>query len=197
MAPEKRLLDSGDRPGPERHRSEPRPPASTPTLVRIGRLAGAHGLHGALRLRLDSADCDWIRTVRRVFVGDASRAREYPVLGCSPLGRDVMRLTLEGVGDAREADALKGAVVTVAETEIPAAGENRFYYYQAVGCEVALADGQIIGTIKEIFFNGANDVWLVRRDGREILIPVIADVVRAMDFAARRVTVDPVPGLLD
>jgi len=36
------------------------------------------------------------------------------------------------------------------------------------------------------------------RDGeREFLIPVIEDVVKAMDFPAGRVTIEPIPGLLD
>ena len=197
MARDNRLPAAGGRPSPDPQRSGPHHPPPAQTLVRLGRLAGAHGLRGALRLRLDSADCDWIRTVRRVFVENAGASCEYRVLGCSPLARDMMRLVLESVDDAKRADALKGAVVMVDEAEMPPAGDNQFYYYQAVGCEVALADGQVIGRIEEVFFNGANDVWLVRQGGREILIPVIADVVRAMDFAARRVTVEAIPGLLD
>jgi ribosomal 30S subunit maturation factor RimM len=35
------------------------------------------------------------------------------------------------------------------------------------------------------------------RDGtKEHLIPVIGDVVRSIDLAARRVIIDPLPGLL-
>jgi ribosomal 30S subunit maturation factor RimM len=37
----------------------------------------------------------------------------------------------------------------------------------------------------------------VRDEAREHLIPVIADVVRAIDRPARRVVVEPMPGLLD
>ena len=32
---------------------------------------------------------------------------------------------------------------------------------------------------------------------REVLVPVIADVVKELDLPARRVTIEPVPGLLD
>ena len=41
------------------------------------------------------------------------------------------------------------------------------------------------------------DIWVVRDSKREVLVPVIEDVVKAMDFAARRVTIEPIPGLLD
>jgi len=38
---------------------------------------------------------------------------------------------------------------------------------------------------------------LTANSEREVLVPVIEDVVKAMDFAARRVTIEPIPGLLD
>jgi len=44
---------------------------------------------------------------------------------------------------------------------------------------------------------GANDVWVVRTADREHLIPVVAEVVRAIDRAGRRVVIEPPPGLLD
>ena len=60
-----------------------------------------------------------------------------------------------------------------------------------------LTDGSRLGTIEEIFSNGAHDVWVVRDGEREFLIPVIEDVVKGMDFTTRRVTIEPIPGLLD
>ncbi len=39
---------------------------------------------------------------------------------------------------------------------------------------------------------------MVVRDGaREILVPVIEDLLRSLDFDAGRIVVEPVPGLLD
>src|SRR6266446_5982221 len=99
------------------------------------------------------------------------------------------------VGRITGAHGLKGALRFRADN--PAAKSGEFYYYEAIGCEAFLTDGSRIGTIEEIFSNGAHDVWVVRDGEREFLIPVIEDVVKAMDFAARRVTIEPIPGLLD
>jgi len=92
---------------------------------------------------------------------------------------------------------LKGAVVMLALADLPPARPGEFYYYEAIGCEAFLTDGTRLGTIEEVFATGANDVWVVRDGQREVLVPVIDDVVKAMDLAARRVTIEPVPGLLD
>lgn len=170
------------------------PPAP---LIRVGHIAGAHGLRGAIRLRLDDPGSRALEDIRRVFVEQGGTTRELRLTSFAQLNRTTRRLTIEGVADAAAADALKGASLMIAAEDLPAAGPGEFYYYEAVGCDVTLADGTLIGTIAETFSNGAHDIWVVRSGEREILVPVIADVVKAMDFGARRVTIEAVPGLLD
>ena len=85
----------------------------------------------------------------------------------------------------------------LAAEDVPPAEPGEFYYYEAIGCEVFLTDGTRLGAIEEVFSNCAHDIWVVRDGKREVLVPVIEDVVKAMDFAARRVTIEPIPGLLD
>lgn len=161
-------------------------------------VAGAHGLKGALRFRPDNPGASAAAVLARVFIATATGVREYRLAAASPLGRGTMRLVVEGIADAKAADELRGAAVMAAESDLPLPGLNEFYYYRAIGCAAVLTDGRMLGTVEEIFNTGANDVLVVRAtDGREILVPAIADVVKAMDFDARRVTIDPVPGLLD
>lgn len=166
-------------------------------MLRVGRITGAHGLKGALRLRPDNPDSDTLEQVARVFLESAGQAREFRLIGMTRLNATTRRITLEGVADVNAAEALKGAVVMLATEDVPAAKPGEFYYYEAIGCEVFLTDGSRIGTIEEIFSTGAHDIWVVRDSKREVLVPVIEDVVKAMDFAARRVTIEPIPGLLD
>jgi 16S rRNA processing protein RimM len=166
-------------------------------MVRIGRIVGIHGLKGALRFRPDNPDSTTITEGSSIELETAGARRGYQVARIADGGRGVRRLELEGIGDANTAGELKGAIVSVAETDLPAPAPNEFYFSQVVGCEVALEDGSILGTIEEVFATGANDVWIVRGGGREVLVPVIADVVKAIDLVARRMTITAVPGLLD
>ncbi len=167
------------------------------TFVRLGRLGGAHGLKGALRFHPYDPKSGSIKALPRVFVDAGGTVTEYRVLGYSRLNRGSARLLLEGIGDATRAEALKGGVVMAAEEDLPPLAAHEFYYYQVLGCDVALADGRVIGKIEDVFFTGANDVWVVRDGSKETLVPVIADVVKALDLAQRRVTIDAVPGLLE
>ncbi len=166
-------------------------------MLRVGRITGAHGLKGALRFWPDNPDSDTLEQVRRVFPDSAGAAREIWLTGMTRLNAATRRITLEGVADVNAAESLRGAVVMLAAEDVPAPKPGEFYYYEAIGCEVFLTDGTRLCTIEEIFSNGAHDICVVRDGEREVLVPVIEDVVKAMDLAARRVTIEPIPGLLD
>ena len=167
-------------------------------LLRVGYIAGSHGLHGALRIRTDDPRSTTLSELRRLFVeAPAGGRREFKILGASALSAGNQRVMLEGIGDADAAEALRGGIVMVAATDLPPLKEGEFYYFQLVGAEVMLTDGRRLGTIEDIMSTGAHDIWVVRDGEREVLVPVITDVVKAMDLAARRVTIEAVPGLLD
>ena len=93
--------------------------------------------------------------------------------------------------------ALRGAIVMVAAAALPPAAPSEFYYFQALGCEIVTTTGLPVGTIEEVFSNGANEVWVVRDRSSEHLVPVIEDIVKSIDLAARRIIIEAVPGLLD
>jgi 16S rRNA processing protein RimM len=166
-------------------------------FLRIGYIAGSHGLHGALRVRTDNPDSTTLGTLERLLVETAAGRREFKVLSVSALGGGHQRVVLEGVDDANAAQALRGGAVMVAAASLPPLKEGEFYYFQIAGAEVILTDGRRLGTIEDIMSTGGHDVWVVRDGEHEVLVPVIADVVKAMDLEARRVTIEAVPGLLD
>jgi len=166
-------------------------------LLRVGYIAGSHGLHGALRVRTDNPDSTTLGALERLFVETATGRREFKVLSVSALGGGHQRVVLEGIDDADAAQALRGGAVKVTAADLPPLKEGEFYYFQIAGAEVILTDGRRLGTIEDIMPTGGHDVWVVRDGQREVLVPVIADVVKAMDLEARRVTIEAVPGLLD
>jgi 16S rRNA processing protein RimM len=61
---------------------------------------------------------------------------------------------------------------------------------------VVEADGRELGTIADVVTTGAHPIYIVRGD-RELLVPVIPDVVRKVDLTARVVTVALPAGLED
>ena len=80
---------------------------------------------------------------------------------------------------------------------LPPPGGEAVYHADLIGCAVVTAAGAALGTVREMLVTGSNDVCVVRDGAREVLVPMIADVIAEIDLAGRRLVINPVPGLLD
>ena len=54
-----------------------------------------------------------------------------------------------------------------------------------------------LGTLVDIFETGSNDIYVVRGETKEYLIPAIADVITQVDIAGKKMIITPLDGLLD
>jgi 16S rRNA processing protein RimM len=84
---------------------------------------------------------------------------------------------------------LKGRTVAIARAALPAARADEYYWADLVGLRVVNADEQDLGRVTAVMQTGANDV-LVVGEGRERLIPFIAQVIREVDPGAGVIRVD-------
>jgi 16S rRNA processing protein RimM len=178
--------------------------SSPERLIPLGEIVGTHGVRGLLRFHPyeSSASPPPTGLGLYLFPGsvapdlDASRARTI-VLEEARRHGNVVLLRVDGVGSIEAAEALVGLVVAIREADLPSAAPGEIYVYQLAGLEVFTNAGERLGTIERSFSNGANEVLVVHDGPRELLIPMIADVVRAIDLAGHRVVIEPIPGLLD
>ncbi len=133
----------------------------------------------------------------RVYLEIGLESREYRLVTAARAGRGHLRIVLDGVTGRESAEALSSAVLSVATSDLPALKPGEFYHFQIIGIEVRLTDGRPLGRIEDIISTGANDVWVVRGERGEVMVPVIEDVVKAIDLAARVATIEAIPGLLE
>lgn len=63
------------------------------------------------------------------------------------------------------------------------------------GSEVVDSAGISLGTLIDVLPSGGNDIWVVRKDGAEVLIPALKSVVLEVDPEQKRIVVALPPGL--
>jgi 16S rRNA processing protein RimM len=74
---------------------------------------------------------------------------------------------------------------------------GEYYWYDLIGLQVVTSEGESLGQLSEIIATGSNDVYVVKGEGREYLIPALEDVVLEINPAAGRMMVTMPEGLLD
>jgi 16S rRNA processing protein RimM len=150
----------------------------------MGRVAGAYGVRG------------WIKVVPGGGVGAALEQQKQWWIGerCYAVAEARMHsgtliARLAGVDSREQAQALKGAEVSVARAELPEPGAGHYYLADLVGLEVLNEQGERLGVVKRWLTNGAQDVMELAGE-RGHLIPWVAAIVREVDLGAKRIVVD-------
>lgn len=108
-------------------------------------------------------------------------------------------MAFAGVGDRNAAEALRGTLLEI-ERDMDATPDDPEEYYDSalVGCAVHGLDGALIGSVRDVVHLPAQDLLDVEApDGRTVLVPFVEAFVPTVDMAARRIVIDPPPGLLD
>ena len=64
-----------------------------------------------------------------------------------------------------------------------------------IGLSVETEDGEVLGSIENIIETGSNDVYVVTGESGEILVPAIGQVIKDIDFKAKRMLVTLMKGM--
>jgi 16S rRNA processing protein RimM len=163
----------------------------TPGYIAVGRILGPWGLHGDLKV-----EC--LTDFPQRFVAGGSLClggTAYAIERCRwQRGRVLLKLT--GIDSATAAEALRHRLLEVPEDELRALGEGEYYHFQILGLEVRTTTGEVLGRVEQIITTGSNDVFVVRGQRGEVLVPAVDDVVKSVDPETGRIEVEAVEGLL-
>jgi 16S rRNA processing protein RimM len=160
--------------------------------LQLGYVAGAHGVRGAVRVKLFNPDSSAIAPGVRVLLREAgqTQTQAFEVARVAPAG-DVWRLWLVGVDDREAAEQLRGRELWIDRSELPALADDEYYLADLIGLPVEREhDGRVepLGKITGVTSNGAQDLLCVRLRGREWLLPALPPFVLAIE--PTRVLVD-------
>lgn len=162
--------------------------------IAVGQVMGAYGRNGDLRVKPLGRYPQRFRHLRRVYVGE--ERTPVTVIHRRLLGDGVV-LGLEAVRSREDARALLGKYLYVPEAEAVPLPEGEYFVHQIIGLTVRTVEGETLGQIQDVLQTGSNDVYVVRQEDREVLLPAIQDVVKRVDLDAGVMEVELLPGLLE
>jgi 16S rRNA processing protein RimM len=176
--------------------------------IEVGRVIGAWGAKGGLKVKPFSADAQALFAAKRWFLQASEVPRPPGAQAATPLPAflDVQQAreqsgavvaTVKGLTDRDVAQAMSGARVFVSRLLFPAPGEQEFYWIDLIGLQVHNRAGLVLGDVVGLIETGPHCVLRVRPPGadegdlnEERLIPFVDAYVDAVDLTGRRITVD-------
>ncbi len=88
-----------------------------------------------------------------------------------------------------------GGELFIPQSELPELDEDTYYWFDLIGIEVYTKTEEFLGRIESIIETGSNDVYVVKKHKKEVLIPALESVVLEIDLEHKRMQVDLPEGL--
>ena len=152
--------------------------------IALAAVAGAHGVKGEVRLKLFSDSVESLSAHESLYLGGALRRLLFVRDG----GKTAVA-RFEGVGDRSAAEALRGSLVEVDRSALPALEEGEYYHADLVGLPAVDREGKAVGEVAAVENYGAGDLLEIEIEGgRRSLIPFRDGIA---DLDGDRIVLDP------
>lgn len=164
--------------------------ASTGDMVLLGRIAGAQGLRGEVKI---NSFTEIPENIGQYGSLSDQNGKTYAVETVRPLKGAAIVARIAGVTDRTAAEALRGTQLFVARDKLPALDEDEWYYEDLIGLAAITADGEPVGEIIAVQNYGAGDLLEIRpaNGGRTLMIALTREAVPEIDLDGSRVVVVP------
>ena len=178
--------------------------APPPDAVEVGRIAGAWGVQGALRILPHAGAPLALLATRRWFLqpplpparpGAAALPPVLDIVTVRAQG-DALVATARGLADRDAAEALRGVRLFVSRASFPPTAPGEHYWVDLIGCRVVNREGVELGVVGGLLDIGPHAVLQVQAAAdaaaapAERLIPFVDAYLDEVDTAARRIRVD-------
>ena len=165
----------------------------------VGLVRNAHGLDGEVLVELLTGDPDDVFVEDRVFrvSGRGRRGPDRLTLTGARRHKGGLLLSFAEIEDRTAAERLRGRELALPDDDLRELEEDEFFLHDLVGYAVVCLDGEPVGDVVTSYETGAQLLLGVMAGERELLIPFGRQLVTEVDREARRIVIDPPPGLLE
>ncbi|MFM8819252.1 MAG: ribosome maturation factor RimM [Phenylobacterium sp.] len=158
-------------------------------LILVGRIAGAFGVRGEVRVTSFTADPLALAGYRDLRRADGSPA---PALLAARPVKGGLVARAAGVETREQAEALRGLKLHVPRQALPPPDEDEFYLADLVGMRVETTDGRVLGAVRGVQDFGAGDILEVKPEGApSFWLPFTREAVPEVDIAGGRLLAVP------
>lgn len=159
--------------------------------IEFGKIVNTHGLKGEVKVYSYTDNEKKILKLKKVYI----RGKEYKVESMR-IQKQMFLMKLQGIDDIDQTKFLMNEMC-FREVEKNESNDDEGYFIKdLVGIEVIDESGNTIGTLKEVFRTGANDVYeVVDKNNKSIYLPAIKKVIKSIDISSHKMTVELMEGL--
>ena len=163
----------------------------------LGKIVKKYSFKGELLVKLDTDEPEIFKNLESVFISLRNNLIPFFVDSCKLHKSQLLRIKFEDVDSEEDADALLKSDLYLPLSILPTLSGNKFYYHEVTGFTIIDENFGEVGVIDNINDTGAQELFVIDRDGTEILIPVNDEFIKKVDRDKKQILVKTPEGLID
>ncbi len=162
----------------------------------IGKIVNTQGVRGDVRIVPTTDDIKRFKKLKEVTVVSPKKVEKTLNIEKVWFHKKFVIIKFEGVDDMNAGELLKNHTIIINRKDAIKLNKNEYFISDLYDMEV-YEDERFLGTITNIMFTGANDVYVVTNEEtkKEILIPAIKQCILDVDVQDDKMLVKLLKGL--
>ncbi|CDA88041.1 ribosome maturation factor RimM [Clostridium sp. CAG:230] len=165
-------------------------------FFRVGVIANTHGIRGEVKVFPTTDDVKRFDYLKEAYI-DAGKEKIKVEVSNVRYFKNLVIVKFKGIDNINDIERYKGKDLLVTRENALPLEEGEYYLADIIGANVYTEDGILFGSLEDVIETGANLVYSVQHEGKEVLLPVIDDCVKEVNVEEKKVIVHIMKGLLD
>ncbi|MFV0504349.1 MAG: ribosome maturation factor RimM [Lachnospirales bacterium] len=159
----------------------------------IGKIVNTQGIKGDVRVVPSTDDIKRFELLKNIKIYKENKIKELTIEKVWYHKKFVI-IKFEEINNMTEAETLKDYVIRISDDEALPLEEDEYFIRDLIGIDVYASDEKI-GIIKDVLVTGANDVYVVKTEGKDLLLPAIKECINNIDMNKKVMNVTIMKGL--
>lgn len=163
----------------------------------LGKITKASGYKGSLVFFFDVDNIDSYKELAAVFIDMNDELIPFAIKNINFKSAKSAIVQMEDITDEESALALVGNELYLPLSFLPRLDGNKFYYHEVIGFKVVDFSLGELGIVKEVLDQSSQAILVIEQNTKEILVPIIDNIIKIVDRKKKTIQVDTPAGLVD
>lgn len=163
-------------------------------LIRIGKIVNTQGLKGDVRIYPDTDYVERFEELDYLYIENESEPFE---INSVRYKKNLAIVKFKGLNHINDVEKYKNRIVYTEKLDYDELEEDRYYVEDLIGMKVVDSNKGEIGELVDILQNPAHDIYVVKINGKDTLIPAVSEFIKDVDLENKIINVTLIEGLIE
>lgn len=163
-------------------------------VFQVGVISTTHGIAGEVKVFPTTDDMNRFKKLKEVIL-DTGKETQLLHIQQARFFKNMVIVKFKEFRSINDVERLRGKSLYVTRENAVKLQKDEYFIADMIGIRVVSDEGEDLGILQDVMQTGANDVYVVEKDGEELLIPAIKDCILSVNVEEGKMEVHLLPGL--